>query len=115
MVFMAVSKALSKSYTLRTTAGLDVLMTVLNAEISRENPEQLFVTAIALVIDLGTGELEYCNAGHEPPLIARSSGEIVSLNEGGGPPLCVMEDFPYEHARFRLESGDRLVLMSDGI
>ncbi|MBI2225271.1 MAG: hypothetical protein HYU44_10040 [Betaproteobacteria bacterium] len=53
---MAVSKALSKSYTLRTTAGLDVLMTVLNAEISRENPEQLFVTAIALVIDLRTGE-----------------------------------------------------------
>ena len=56
MVFMAVSKALSKSYTLRTTAGLDVLMTVLNAEISRENPEQLFVTAIALVIVLRTGE-----------------------------------------------------------
>ena len=114
-MFMAISKAFVKSYTLRTTGSLDVLMTVLNAEISRENPEELFVTAIALVIDLGTGELEYCNAGHEPPLIARSSGEIVSLNEGGGPPLCVMEDFPYEHARFTLKSGDRLVLMSDGI
>ena len=114
-MFMAISKAFVKSYTLRTTGSLDVLMTVLNAEISRENPEQLFVTAIALVIDLRTGELEYCNAGHEPPLIARSSGEIVSLNEGGGPPLCVMEDFPYEHARFTLKSGDRLVLMSDGI
>lgn len=114
-MFMAVSKALAKSYTLRATGGLDILMTVFNAEISRENPEQLFVTAIALVIDLRTGEMEYCNAGHEPPLLARSSGEILSINEGGGPPLCVMEDFPYEHARLTLEPGDRLVLMSDGI
>ncbi len=114
-MFMAVSKALAKSYALRTTGGLDILMTVFNAEISRENPEQLFVTAIALVIDLRTGELEYCNAGHEPPLLARSSGEILSINEGGGPPLCVMEDFPYEHARITLQPGDRLVLMSDGI
>ena len=114
-MFMAVSKALAKSYALRTSGGLDLLMTVFNAEISRENPEQLFVTVFALVIDLRTGELEYCNAGHEPPLLARSSGEFIVLNDGGGPPLCVMEDFPYEHARVVLEPGDRLVLMSDGI
>lgn len=114
-MFMAVSKALVKSSTLRATAGLDALMAAFNAEISRENPEQLFVTVIALVIDLRTGEVEYCNAGHEPPLLARHSGEIIVVNEGGGPPLCVMEDFPYEQARFTLLPGDVLLLMSDGI
>ncbi|MDO8465894.1 MAG: SpoIIE family protein phosphatase, partial [Gallionella sp.] len=114
-MFMAVSKALVKSSTLRATTGLDLLMTAFNAEISRENPEQLFVTVIALVIDLRTGEVEYCNAGHEPPLLARRSGELVVVNEGGGPPLCVMDDFPYKQARITLEPGDMLVLMSDGI
>ncbi len=114
-MFMAVSKALAKSSTLRAAASLDTLMTSFNAEISRENPEQLFVTVIALVIDLRTGEVEYCNAGHEPPLLARRSGEIVVVNEGGGPPLCVMDDFPYEQSRIKLEPGDMLVLMSDGI
>ena len=114
-MFMAVSKALVKSSTLRATAGLDILMAAFNAEISRENPEQLFVTVIALVIDLRTGEVEYCNAGHEPPLLARRSGEIIVVNEGGGPPLCVMEDFPYEQARFMFSPGDVLLLMSDGI
>lgn len=114
-MFMAVSKALVKSSTLRATAGLDLLMAAFNAEISRENPEQLFVTVIALVIDLRTGEVEYCNAGHEPPLLARRSGEIIVVNEGGGPPLCVMDDFPYEQARFTLLPGDVLLLMSDGI
>lgn len=114
-MFMAVSKALVKSSTLRATARLDRLMAEFNAEISRENPEQLFVTVIALVIDLRTGEVEYCNAGHEPPLLARRSGEIVVVNEGGGPPLCVMEDFPYEQARVTLTPGDVLLLMSDGI
>lgn len=114
-MFMAVSKALVKSSTLRATAGLDILMTAFNAEISRENPEELFVTVIALVIDLRTGEVEYCNAGHEPPLLARSSGEIIVVNEGGGPPLCVLEDFPYAQARLTLLPGDMLLLMSDGI
>ena len=114
-MFMAVSKALVKNATLRATAGLDTLMSTFNAEISRENPEQLFVTVIALTLDLRTGEVEYCNAGHEPPLLARRSGELVVVNEGGGPPLCVMDDFPYEQARIKLEPGDMLVLMSDGI
>ncbi|MBI3057280.1 MAG: serine/threonine-protein phosphatase, partial [Betaproteobacteria bacterium] len=59
--------------------------------------------------------VEYCNAGHEPPLLARRSGEIIIVNEGGGPPLCVMEDFPYEQARFMFSPGDVLLLMSDGI
>ena len=115
-MFMAVSKALVKSCALRGPAvGPAELMTTFNAEISRENPEQLFVTLVALILDLKTGALEYCNAGHEPPILVRRSGETLILDDGGGPPLCVVEEFPYEEAKAQLEPRDILALASDGI
>ena len=114
-MFMAVSKALAKSVALREQAGAAELMTMFNTEISRENPEQMFVTMVALIMDLGTGALEYCNAGHEPPILVRREGETIILDDGGGPPLCVIDDFPYESARVQLEPRDVLVLASDGI
>jgi adenylate cyclase len=113
-MFMAVSKALAKSAAMRRNAGPADLMSTVNEELSRENPEQMFVTMVALVIDLKTGDLVYCNAGHEPPILTRRSGETVLLDDGGGPPLCVIEDYPYEEARARLEPRDVLVLASDG-
>jgi serine phosphatase RsbU (regulator of sigma subunit) len=113
-MFMAVTKALAKSAALRRNAGPADLMNVVNQELSRENPEQMFVTMAVLVIDLSTGELSYCNAGHEPPILTRRSGETVLLDDGGGPPLCVIEDYAYEEARVTLEPRDVLVLASDG-
>ena len=54
------------------------------------------MTLIALVIDLRTGQLEYCNAGHEPLLLVRRGEPILTPDDGGGPPLCAMEDFAYD-------------------
>jgi serine phosphatase RsbU (regulator of sigma subunit) len=63
---MAVSKALYKSATLRAPdTDIGELMSAANAEVSRDNPEMLFVTAFAGILDLETGHLHYCNAGHE--------------------------------------------------
>lgn len=114
-MFMAVSKAVAKSCALRAPAGAAELMNLFNREIPRENPEQLFVTLILLLIDLRTGEFEYCNAGHEPPLLVRRSGEVLVLDEGGGPPLCVLEEFEYEAGRASLAPRDVLALVSDGL
>ena len=116
-MFMAVSKALAKTCALRApaTATPAELMVTFNEEISRDNPEQLFVTVVALILDLQTGELVYCNAGHEPPILVRRSGETVTLDDGGGPPLCVVDDFPYEEGRARLDPRDILALTSDGL
>lgn len=114
-MFMAVSKALAKSCALRAPANPAELMITFNAEISRDNPEQLFVTVLALIMDLHTGELIYCNAGHEPAILVRRSGETLTLDDGGGPPLCVVDDFQYEEARVMLEPRDIVALTSDGL
>jgi adenylate cyclase len=114
-MFMAVSKALAKSCALRSNASAAAIMTAVDREIARENPEQNFVTAVALILDLRSGELEYCNAGHEPPLLSRRAGDTVALSHAGGPPLCVIEDYEFEQARVRLGPGDILTLSSDGL
>ena len=99
---MAVSKALYKSTTLRNPqATVSDLMQAANDEVSRDNPEMLFVTAFAGVLDLESGALAYCNAGHvNPYLFHPARGEFVRLTEGAGPPLCTVDRFDYR-------SGDR--------
>jgi serine phosphatase RsbU (regulator of sigma subunit) len=114
-LFMAVSKALTKSSSLRDRIGLTELMAVINRELARDNPDDLFVTLLAMVLDLDNGRLEYCNAGHEPLLMVRTDGSVQVLDEGGGPPLCVLEDASYLSASVSMQPGEWLALTSDGI
>jgi serine phosphatase RsbU (regulator of sigma subunit) len=90
-------------------------MTRAAAEIARENPEQLFVTAFAGILDVRTGMLECCNAGHEPPYLLTAQGALERLPNAGGPPLCTLDDFEYQTAYRELRAGDSLCVLSDGV
>jgi adenylate cyclase len=116
-IFMAVSKALCKSTMLRSTdADLGALLSQANREVERDNPGALFVTVFAGVLDLRTGQLDYCNAGQENPWRVRPyGGGITRLTQGGGPPLCVVDDFDYRAARTQVQPGDVLCIVSDGV
>jgi adenylate cyclase len=116
-IFMAVSKALCKSTMLRERdADLGALLSQANAEVERDNPAAFFVTVFAAVLDLRTGVLDYCNAGQENPWRREaSSGAIERLAEGGGPPLCVVDDFVYRASCVRLSPGDLVCVVSDGV
>ena len=115
-MFMAVSKALCKSTMLRDRgADLGMLLAQMNAEVSRDNPAALFVTAFAGVLDLHTGELDYCNAGQENPWLVSPAAGIARLVDGDGPPLCAVDDFTYRPGHLRMAMGDMLCIVSDGI
>jgi serine phosphatase RsbU (regulator of sigma subunit) len=60
------------------------------------------------------GRMSFSNAGHNYPVVARKGGEQVML-ERGGLVLGVMESADYEEDAILLESGDRVVLYTDGI
>jgi adenylate cyclase len=113
-LFMALCKATIKAAVARG-GDLGGAMTRAGAEISRENPEQLFVTAFAGILDLRTGMLECCNAGHEPPYLLTAEGALERLPNAGGPPLCTLEKFEYATAYRELSPGDCLCVLSDGI
>lgn len=114
-LFMAVAKALGKSVALRGEAGIAEIVRCANEELSRENPEMLFVTMLAGILDVESGELALCNAGHDPPWRHGTGRPPEQLTGEGGPPLCVLEDFRYPAQHFRLAAGDTLAIVTDGI
>lgn len=113
-LFMALSKTLLKSAARR---GDDVgaLMVRANTEVSRENPESLFVTAFAGILDTRSGSLEFCNAGHEPPVARRPGGALQRIEHRGGPPLCVVENYAYPVERRQVAPGEWICVVTDGV
>jgi serine phosphatase RsbU (regulator of sigma subunit)/CHASE2 domain-containing sensor protein len=116
-LFMAVGKALCKSITLRSPgAAISDLMRAASEELSRDNPELFFVTAFAGVLDLDSGELTYCNAGHDNPyVLGPASAEHARLADSEGPPLCTVDGFEYCSGARRLQSGELVCLVTDGV
>jgi serine phosphatase RsbU (regulator of sigma subunit)/CHASE2 domain-containing sensor protein len=117
-IFMAVSKALYKSAALRMEQAADIgeVMRAANAEIARDNPEMLFVTVFAGILNLNTGELTWCNAGHDAPFCLRPDRTAPTRLDGeSGPPLCVIEGYAYRSEAYRLAPGEALCLFTDGV
>jgi len=114
-LFMALSKSLLKSLALRGARDPAEIFNQANAEISRDNPESLFVTAFAGVLDARNGRLAFCSAGHEPPVACQPGGAPQRLMQSGGPPLCVIRDFAYSASELELETGGWLCVVTDGV
>jgi serine phosphatase RsbU (regulator of sigma subunit) len=94
--------------------NLAEVMTRLNRITSANCPSNRFITFFFCVADGDTGEVAFCNAGHNPPLIVRRSGEVEEL-EGGGPVLGILRNIEYDEYRVNLDVGDTLVIYSDGV
>jgi serine phosphatase RsbU (regulator of sigma subunit)/CHASE2 domain-containing sensor protein len=115
-LFMAATKAFYRSISTRHAGELARTMREANAELGRDNPEAFFVTLVAAVLDVNSGRLWHCSAGHEAPWIVRpETGKVERLEGGAGPPLCVLEDFAYETAAARLRPGDTVLMVTDGV
>ncbi len=114
-LFMSISKVLTKSAVVHETKTLADAMMRANNDISRDNPADLFVTALAGILDCETGELVLVNAGHDDPIILGREADPVVLKCDGGPPLCVMDDFPYDTEHFQLAPGETMVIITDGV
>jgi len=114
-LFMALIKTLCKSLARRERTELGQVLSSVNDEIARDNPTAMFVTAIVGVVDSGSGDVELCNAGHNAPILLRSKQAPRELDGAGGPPLCLDAGFTYPTQRWRLDAGDILLLITDGI
>jgi adenylate cyclase len=114
-LFMALSKTLCKYAALREHVPVAPLMTIVNAAISRDNPANLFVTALAGIIDVRSGAMELCSAGHQAPILLRAGEPPGVLDAAGGPALCMLEDFSYAAGQVQLHPGDMLVMITDGV
>jgi len=114
-LFMAISKTLTGTLT-RRQADLGLALREIEAELNRENPEYLFVTAFVGVIDVESGRMEYVCAGHDAPVLRRDGRLLRIATEAiAGPPLCAAGSYPYGAATMQLQAGDLLCLFTDGV
>jgi serine phosphatase RsbU (regulator of sigma subunit) len=86
----------------------------LNKSTCQNCPENRFITFFMTVMDSASGELVFVNAGHNPPLLVRSSGTVDVL-KGGGMILGILPMAKYQEVRATLLPGDTLILFSDGV
>lgn len=87
----------------------------MNNELSSNNSSMMFITFLMGVLDLETGEVTLCNAGHNPPYILRQNGTIEQLQLHNSLPLGIMPDIEYDEDKYVLNSGDSIFLYSDGV
>ncbi len=86
----------------------------LNAFICGNVASGKFISFFYCIVDARDRSLAYENAGHCPAQLVRRSGETITLS-GEGAVLGVLPDWTYKDDHLQLESGDRLVLFTDGV
>ncbi|MGA0603783.1 CHASE2 domain-containing protein [Caulobacter sp. KR2-114] len=114
-LFMALAKSLARSLISRADGDLAAAVGRIDAELSLDNREAMGLTLLVGVLDAGRGRLDLCCAGHENPLVVAADGEVRETPLRGGPPLCVVPDFPYAVETLALGPGETLVLFTDGV
>jgi phosphoserine phosphatase RsbU/P len=89
-------------------------VTRLNRIMHTNCPNNRFITFFLGILDPENGEMTYCNAGHNPPLLLRSNGKVETL-ETTGLILGILPKSEIAQAKCKLEKGDVVVLFSDGV
>lgn len=114
-LFMAMSRTLIKATAMRGIPP-DVCLAEVNKLLSLDNESSMFVTVFAGVLNTFTGEVIYCNGGHNLPYIIKNSGEVLSIENTNGVALAFMdEENLYSSKSYNLSPGDKIFLYTDGV
>jgi serine phosphatase RsbU (regulator of sigma subunit)/anti-sigma regulatory factor (Ser/Thr protein kinase) len=114
-LFMAMARTAFKMAAMAGSESISATMERVNQFLCESNRSQMFVTALAGILDLQTGLVEYADAGHEPPLILRSSGGIQVVQKVPGIALGCLPQLSCRSGTLQLDRGDTLVLYTDGV
>lgn len=96
-----------------SAVGAAELVILLNRSLTGKLGDR-YVSLFFALLKSEPGDITYCNAGHEPPLIARQDGTVERLLTSGMV-LGLVPDAPYEQHAVFMEEGDVLLLYTDGV
>ena len=108
-LLMAVMRSMFRSEAHRADSAAEIVETM-NHNLGEEYTGGDFITMFVGILDLATGHLDYCNAGHERPVVAGQPLEIIP-----NLPVGVLSDWIYEGQQTQLQPGDMLFLYTDGL
>lgn len=112
-IFMAVSRTLIRATGLKGDS-VSECMRYVNNLLCKDSVSSMFVTVFYGILNTQTGEVDYVNAGHNPPYILSSDG-IRPVEMTNGLALGVLDDFTFESKKVRLKKGEQLLLYTDGV
>ncbi len=111
-IVMAVTHALLRMLSEQEEAPARIVGE-LNREACRNNATGTFVTLFLGVLDLSTGRLRYCNAGHDRPVLVGDS--VEELPALANVPVGVFDDFTYQEQEAMIPADTLLFLYTDGV
>ena len=111
-LIMSVTHSMFRSFGSRESHPARIMMKI-NQAVCHGNDSSMFVTFFIGILDLPTGRLHYCNAGHDTPLII--DGEALPLDVKSNIALGVDENWFFEGQETILKPGSTLLLYTDGL
>jgi len=112
-IFMAVSRTIIRATGLKGISASEC-MNYVNNLLCSESVSSMFVTVFYGILNTSDGEMEYVNAGHNPPYII-SPGGLKRLELTKDTILGGIEGFKYHSMKINLIPGDTLFLYTDGV
>jgi sigma-B regulation protein RsbU (phosphoserine phosphatase) len=113
-LFMGVTRSFLRAE-LRTDADPGRALAQVSEELLDGNESCMFVTLFCAVVHIADGTVEYANAGHNPPFLARADGRVERIDLPHGPAAAIMPGAIFETGRLNLAYGDTLLLYTDGV
>ena len=109
---MAVTRSLFRNISLHVSEP-NVIVEALNESVAKGNEQNMFVTLFLGVLDLHTGVLQYCNAGHDSPLLI--GGDVRTLDCDANLPVGVLDGWAFTLQEIQLEPHTTIFLYTDGL
>jgi serine phosphatase RsbU (regulator of sigma subunit) len=114
-LFMAVTRTQVKTTAQRGMPPAECFLEV-NRVLVQERVSAMFATCFYGLLNLKTGEFDYCSAGHNPPYLLRANAAAAEpISEVGGIPLGLFDGMGYTGSTMQLRPGDSLFLYTDGV
>ena len=113
---MAVTRSLFRNISTHV-AEPETIVSALNESLSESNPTSIFVTFFVGVLDLPTGCLRYCNAGHDTPYLINPESDqpYAKLPVKSNLPIAAMPEWKYNRQETMLTPGTTIFLFTDGV
>jgi sigma-B regulation protein RsbU (phosphoserine phosphatase) len=111
-LLMMETKSLFRAYA-KGESMPDRIVSEMNHDLSENNEDCLFVTLFVGILDLTSGLLRYCNAGHEIPFLINKEVRLLPLRPIT--PIGIDADTPYQTQTFALEPDTIILLFTDGL
>ena len=113
-MYMAMGRTLLKADAQRGLTP-EACMKALNTYLSLEYHGDFYITAFYGILDVETGTLSYCNAGHNPPYLLSAGNEAREIAWDGSIAIGIDTSANYTVHTVELNPGDALVMITDGV